>query len=195
MAVVSSLMALSGTAFIFEFLSRCPITSSNSSCLGKTLNLLFIPIVATRGKRKRIIAHWLCGLVSSSAWGSKWGQWFSTSDMLVRSLLRVGSSATWSTCCVLSGVMTTPNCAEPGVTCLDLTWWRELFQSWDSLSFFLVPEWILLPDFQAINCAQGTVSHHCGSILVGTSSKYFSRFSYATTNWRWWCCLLVLLKI
>ena len=24
---------------------------------------------------------------------------------------------------------------------LDLTWWRELFHSWDGLSFFLMPEW------------------------------------------------------
>ena len=29
-----------------------------------------------------------------------------------------------------------------------LTWWRELFQSWDGLSFFLMPAWAPLPDFQ-----------------------------------------------
>ena len=31
---------------------------------------------------------------------------------------------------------------------LDLTWWLKLFQSWEGLSFFLMPEWAPLPDFQ-----------------------------------------------
>ena len=30
----------------------------------------------------------------------------------------------------------------------DLTWWRELFQTWDGLCFFCMPTWAPLPDFQ-----------------------------------------------
>ena len=30
----------------------------------------------------------------------------------------------------------------------DLTWWRELFQTWDGLSFFCMPTWAPLLDFQ-----------------------------------------------
>ena len=40
---------------------------------------------------------------------------------------------------------------------LDLTWWRELFQRWDGLSFFLMPEWAPLPDFQVSSDAAGTL--------------------------------------
>jgi len=39
----------------------------------------------------------------------------------------------------------------------DLTWWRELFQSWDGLSFFLMPAWAPLPDFQVSSDAAGSL--------------------------------------
>ena len=42
---------------------------------------------------------------------------------------------------------------------LDLTWWQELFQSWDGLSFFLMPEWAPLPDFQVSSDAAGSRGH------------------------------------
>ena len=38
----------------------------------------------------------------------------------------------------------------------DLTWWRELFQSWEGLSFFLMPTWAPLPDFQVSSDAAGS---------------------------------------
>ena len=38
-----------------------------------------------------------------------------------------------------------------------LTWWRELFQSWDGLSFFLMPAWAPLPDFQVSSDAAGSL--------------------------------------
>ena len=42
---------------------------------------------------------------------------------------------------------------------LDLTWWRELFHRWDGLSFFLIPEWAPLPDFQVSSDAAGTLGY------------------------------------
>ena len=42
---------------------------------------------------------------------------------------------------------------------LDLTWWLELFQSWDGLSFFLMPEWAPLPDFQVSSDASGSLGY------------------------------------
>ena len=39
----------------------------------------------------------------------------------------------------------------------DLTWWRERFQSWDGLSFFLMPAWAPLPDFQVSSDAAGSL--------------------------------------
>lgn len=34
---------------------------------------------------------------------------------------------------------------------LDLTGWRELFHSWDGVSFFLMPGWAPLPEFQVFS--------------------------------------------
>lgn len=42
---------------------------------------------------------------------------------------------------------------------LDLTWWRELFQSWDGLTFFLMPAWAPLPDFQVSSDAVGSLGY------------------------------------
>ena len=39
----------------------------------------------------------------------------------------------------------------------DLTWWRELFQSWDGLSFFFMPAWAPLPDLQVSSDAAGSL--------------------------------------
>ena len=47
----------------------------------------------------------------------------------------------------------------------DLTWWRELFQSWDGLSFFLMPAWAPLPDFQVSSDAAGSLGY--GAIFNG----------------------------
>ncbi|KAL9961224.1 hypothetical protein ACROYT_G030129 [Oculina patagonica] len=41
----------------------------------------------------------------------------------------------------------------------DLTWWRELFQTWDGLSFFCMPTWAPLPDFQVSSDASGSLGH------------------------------------
>ena len=48
---------------------------------------------------------------------------------------------------------------------LDLTWWRELFQSWDGLSFFWMPAWAPLPDFQVSSDAAGSLGY--GAIFNG----------------------------
>ena len=40
---------------------------------------------------------------------------------------------------------------------LDLTLWRELFQSWDGLSFLLMLAWAPLPDFQVSSDATGSL--------------------------------------
>ena len=42
---------------------------------------------------------------------------------------------------------------------LDLSWWRELFQRWNGLSFFLTPEWAPLPDFQVSSDAAGALGY------------------------------------
>ena len=41
----------------------------------------------------------------------------------------------------------------------DLTWWRELFQTWDGLSFFCTPTWAPLPDFQVSSDAAGSLGY------------------------------------
>ena len=41
----------------------------------------------------------------------------------------------------------------------DLTWWQELFQSWKGLSFFLMPTWAPLPDFQVSSDAAGSLGY------------------------------------
>ena len=41
----------------------------------------------------------------------------------------------------------------------DLSWWRELFQRWNGLSFFLMPEWAPLPDFQVSSDAAGALGY------------------------------------
>ena len=54
---------------------------------------------------------------------------------------------------------------------LDLTWWLDRFHRWDGLSFFLMPDWAPLPNFQVSSDATGTLGygaifHHqwfCGS--------------------------------
>ena len=52
---------------------------------------------------------------------------------------------------------------------LDLTWWRELFQSWDGLSFLLMPAWAPLPDFLQV------LSDVAGSLGFGAifNSQWF----------------------
>ena len=47
---------------------------------------------------------------------------------------------------------------------LDFTWWCELFHRWDGLSFFLMPEWAPIPDFQVSSDAAGTLG--CGARSV-----------------------------
>lgn len=44
-------------------------------------------------------------------------------------------------------------------SCSDLTWWCELFHRWDGLSFFLMPEWAPIPDFQVSSDATGTLGY------------------------------------
>lgn len=51
----------------------------------------------------------------------------------------------------------------------DLTWWRELFQTWDGLSFFCMPTWAPLPDFQVSSDAAGSLGY--GAIF---KSHWFS---------------------
>ena len=41
----------------------------------------------------------------------------------------------------------------------DLTWWRELFQTWDGLCFFCMPTWAPLPDFQVSSDAAGSLGY------------------------------------
>ena len=42
---------------------------------------------------------------------------------------------------------------------LDLTSWRDLFHRWDGLSFFRMPDWAPLPDFQVSSDAAGTLGY------------------------------------
>ena len=51
----------------------------------------------------------------------------------------------------------------------DLTWWRELFQTWDGLCFFCMPTWAPLPDFQVSSDAAGSLGY--GAIF---KSHWFS---------------------
>ena len=51
----------------------------------------------------------------------------------------------------------------------DLTWWRELFQTWDGLCFFCMPTWAPLPDFQVSLDAAGSLGY--GAIF---KSHWFS---------------------
>ena len=41
----------------------------------------------------------------------------------------------------------------------DLTWWQELFQSWEGLRFFLMPMWAPLPDFKVSSDAAGSLGY------------------------------------
>ena len=41
----------------------------------------------------------------------------------------------------------------------DLTWWQELFRSWEGLSFFLMPTWAPLLDFQVSSDAAGSLGY------------------------------------
>ena len=40
---------------------------------------------------------------------------------------------------------------------LDLTWWQELFHSWDCLNFSCMPTWAPPPDFQVSSDAKGSL--------------------------------------
>ena len=40
-----------------------------------------------------------------------------------------------------------------------LTWWHELFQTWDGLCFFCMPTWAALPDFQALSDPAGSLGY------------------------------------
>ena len=61
----------------------------------------------------------------------------------------------------------------------DLTWWRELFRTWDGLSFFCMPTWAPLPDFQVSSDASGSLGYgaifkshwFCGAWSVGQRSS------------------------
>ena len=55
----------------------------------------------------------------------------------------------------------------------DLTWWRELFQSWDGLSFFLMPAWAPLPDFQVSSDAAGSL----GFGVIFNSQWFFGEWA------------------
>ena len=64
----------------------------------------------------------------------------------------------------------------------DLTWWHELFLSWDGLSFFQMPQWAPLPDFQVSSDASGSLGY--GAIFntqwfVGTWSASQESLSIA----------------
>ena len=56
---------------------------------------------------------------------------------------------------------------------LDLTWWRELFQSWDGLSFLLMPPWAPLPDFQVSSDGAGSL----GFGAIFNSQWFFGAWS------------------
>ena len=107
---------------------------------------------------------------------------------------------------------------------LDLTWWHELFHRWDGLSFFLMPEWAPLPDFQVSSDAAGTLGYvaifqrQCSAVhgqhvsnpcLLRTRSSFpllwlytcgvlnglLGRSSSCATMSRWWLfCLLAPLE-
>ena len=61
----------------------------------------------------------------------------------------------------------------------DLTWWQELFQTWDGLSFFCMPAWAPLPDFQVSSDASGSLGYRaifqshwfCGAWSVAQRSS------------------------
>ena len=42
---------------------------------------------------------------------------------------------------------------------LDLTWWRDLFHTWDGVSFLVMPDWAPLPNFQVSSDAAGTLGY------------------------------------
>ena len=42
---------------------------------------------------------------------------------------------------------------------LDLTWWRELFRSWNGCSFLQYPQWAPLPDFEVSSDASGALGY------------------------------------
>lgn len=48
---------------------------------------------------------------------------------------------------------------------LDLAWWKELFKSWEGLSFFLTPNWAPLPYFHVSSDAAGALGY--GAIFNG----------------------------
>ena len=59
----------------------------------------------------------------------------------------------------------------------DLTWWWELSQTWDGLSFFCMPTWAPLPDFQVSSDAAGSLGY--GAIF---KSHWFAGASSAAQS-------------
>lgn len=55
----------------------------------------------------------------------------------------------------------------------DLTWWHELFQSLDALSFFQMSQWVPLPDFQVLSNALCSLGH--GAIF--STQCFFGTYS------------------
>ena len=79
---------------------------------------------------------------------------------------------------------------------LDLTWWRELFHSWNGCSFLQYPQWAPLPDFEVSSDASGALGYgalfQChwfsGSWLpsqVSQSIEYKELFPIVVTAYVW----------
>ena len=57
----------------------------------------------------------------------------------------------------------------------NLTWWHELFQSWDGLSFFQMSQWGPLPDFQVSSKPSGSLDY--GAIFNTRCTWFFHTWS------------------
>jgi len=57
----------------------------------------------------------------------------------------------------------------------DLTWWRDLFRTWDGLYFFCMPTWAPLPDFQVSSDAAGTLGYGA----ISNSQWFYGAWSAA----------------
>ena len=60
----------------------------------------------------------------------------------------------------------------------DLTWWRELFQTWDGLCFFCMPTWVPLPDFQVSSDTAGSLGY--GAIFK--SQRFYGAWPTAQSS-------------
>ena len=80
--------------------------------------------------------------------------------------------------------------------CRDLTWWCELFQTWDGLCFFCMPTWAPLPDFQVLLDAAASLGYGAifkshwfsGAWLAAQSSlsiAYKELFPIAVATYLW----------